>query len=265
MTGLEWARRPQQSTWKRAWKRVGPMLGLSAVGYDIDSQADGLAEAGDGSQSREYPAVARLEGPMRHLLRCAAAALCASALAGCGMSGMTSGFLGQTSSTGSATVNEASLLNAAKNEGGSPQLVNLEEVARDCPVFATPPGEREVTFYEPGREGEALGIVHRGEITQTARECRIDAGRLTIKYGFSGRVLLGPRGQPGTLSLPVAVKVQNGLKETVLTDRLEVQTAVDQTRPMGHFSAVRTVTVDLPEGSRPADFNVVVTFEKPKV
>jgi hypothetical protein len=202
---------------------------------------------------------------MRQMLRCAAAILCAGALAGCGMSGMTSGFLGQTGSTASPAVNEASLLNAAKAEGVAPQMVNLEDVARDCPAFATIPGEREVTVYEPGREGEALGIVHRGEIVQTARECFIGEGRLTIKYGFSGRVLLGPRGQPGTLSLPVAVKVQNGLKETVLTDRLEVQTAVDQTRPMGHFSAVRTVTVDLPEGSRPADFNVVVAFEKPKV
>lgn len=202
---------------------------------------------------------------MRQMLRCAATLLCAGLLAGCGMSSMTSGFLGQTGSTESApTVNEASLLAAAKNESGGAQMVNLEDVARDCPQFSTIPGERELTVYEKGREGEALGIVHRGEIMQTARECRIDQGRLTIKYGFSGRVLLGPRGQPGQMQLPVAVVVQNGLKETVLTDRLQVETAVDAARPMGHFSAVRTVTVDLPEGSRPADFKVIVTFEKPK-
>ena len=35
-------------------------------------------------------------------------------------------------------------------------------------------------------------------------------------------------------------------------------------QPIGHFSAVRTVTVDLPEGLRPVDLKVIVAFEKPK-
>ena len=151
---------------------------------------------------------------MRQILLSAAALLCAGLLAGCGMTGMTSGLFGQTSSTEALpAVNEASLLSAAKADGNGPQMVNLADVARDCPPFATIPGERELTVYEKGREGDALGIIHRGEITQTARECRLEPGRLTIKYGFSGRVLLGPRGQPGPVTLPVSVVVQNGLRE----------------------------------------------------
>ncbi len=203
---------------------------------------------------------------MMRWTRGTAALLCAGMLTGCGMSSMTSGFLGQTSSTEPATaVNEASLLNAAKNDANSTGMVDLAQVASNCPQFTTIAGQKELTVYEKGRDGDALGIVHRGEITQTARECRLDPGRLTIKYGFSGKVLLGPRGVPGTVALPVAVTVQNGLREVVLTDRLQIETAMDASNPIGHFSAVRTVTVDLPDGSRPADFKVLVTFEKPKV
>ena len=58
-----------------------------------------------------------------------------------------------------------------------------------------------MTIYEPGRVGDGLAVMHRGEISKTARECQIEPGRITVKYGFSGRVLLGPKGKSGRVTL----------------------------------------------------------------
>ena len=92
------------------------------------------------------------------------------------------------------------MLSSAKAEGtGSVG----DGVARGCPRFQVASRDHHVTIYEPGRAGDGLGVMHRGEITRTARECHIEGNRVTVKYGFSGRILLGPRGRPGSITLPL--------------------------------------------------------------
>ena len=67
--------------------------------------------------------------------------------------------------------------------------------------------DNSVTEYADGQIGDGLAVIYRGEITRTARECQIQPGRVTVKYGFSGRVLLGPRGKPMRVTLPVHIFV----------------------------------------------------------
>ena len=67
----------------------------------------------------------------------------------------------------------------------------MPEVAHGCPKVVMWPRDNNLTIYETGRAGDGLAIIHRGEITKTARECQIEPGRVTVRYGFSGRVLLG--------------------------------------------------------------------------
>jgi hypothetical protein len=119
-----------------------------------------------------------------------------------------------------------------------------------------------VTIFEKGRAGDALAVMHRGEITKTARECNIEPGRVTVRYGFSGRVLLGQKGQSGRVSLPVNVFVADAKRERIVNDkaRVEVDVAVDN--PIGYFSVVRSVTFNIPEGSRPGEYEVFVGFDR---
>ncbi len=42
---------------------------------------------------------------------------------------------------------------------------------------------------------------------QTARECRVQDGTLTIKVGVQGRVILGPFGTPGSVDVPLRYAV----------------------------------------------------------
>ena len=189
----------------------------------------------------------------------------AAALSGCGISSLTSGlsggvFKGKSNSPKEVqAVTAESMLSAAKAQGTNP---SSGSIAGGCPHFVVWPRDNELTIYEPGRAGDGLAIMHRGEITRTARECHIEPGRITVKYGFSGRVLLGPRGKPGTVRLPLNVFVTDAKREKIKTDRMTVDVPVAIEKPIGYFSTVRTVTFPIKEGNRPADYKLFVGFDR---
>jgi hypothetical protein len=203
----------------------------------------------------------------RRLIAVMTATAAVSLLGGCGMSSLTSGlgggmFGGSTSKSDVATVSEDQLLSAAKNNDSSATgSTSIGEVAGGCPRFIVAARDNNITFYEPGRTGDGLAIMHRGEITKTARECQVGPGSVTVKYGFSGRVLLGPKGKPGNISLPLNVSVNDSKRAKIASDTLKVDVEVGTEKPIGYFSAVRTVTFAIPEGSRPGEFEVMVGFD----
>jgi hypothetical protein len=199
-------------------------------------------------------------GPVSVGLICLAGLL----LSGCGLSSLTSGigggiFGGSNSSRNEAKgVTEEQLLSAAKADS----QVGGGDIAHGCPRFQVWPRDHHLTIYEPGRVGDALAVMHKGEITKTARECHIEPGRVTVKYGFSGRILLGPRGQSGPVKLPVTIFVTDAKREKIVADRAAVEVTITLDKPIGYFSAVRTVSFNVPEGSRPGEFEVFVGFDR---
>lgn len=188
-------------------------------------------------------------------------------LGGCGLSSITSGLGGGMFGSGSPTppvraVTEEQLLSAAKADEGTTGATSTGEIEHGCPRFQIWPRDNNVTVYETGRVGDGLGIMHRGEITKTARECQIEAGKVTVKYGFSGRVLLGPRGKTGNVTLPLNVYVTDSKREKLSTEKLKVDVQVAVENPIGYFSSVRTVTFAIPEGTRPGEYDVYVGFDR---
>ncbi len=199
--------------------------------------------------------------------RVAISLLAASLLGGCGLSSLTSGlgtsmFGGASkSSAETGAVSEEQLLSAAQGNTAA-GVGGAVEVAHGCPKFVPWPRDHFVTIYEPGRAGDGLAIMHRGEITKTARECAIEPGKVTVKYGFSGRVLLGPRGKAGPITLPVNVFVTDSKRTRVAEGKVVVNSSVAVENPIGYFSAVNTVTFDVPEGARAGEYEVWVGFEQ---
>jgi hypothetical protein len=189
-----------------------------------------------------------------------------AALAGCGMSSITSGIGGglfgsdKAADAGGASVDEDRLLTAAKAETAS--LGGGGDVAYGCPRFQVWSRDGYVTVYEPGRVGDGLAVMHRGEITRTARECQIEPGRVTVKYGFSGRVLLGQKGRTGRVTLPVNIFVTDAKRAKVSTDTIKVDVDIALDNPISYFSIVRSVTFKIPEGTRPGEYEVFVSFDR---
>lgn len=157
---------------------------------------------------------------------------------------------------------EEQLLSAAKADanGGAGSL-STGAIAAGCPQFVPELREGNVTIYEAGRIGDSLAVKHRGEITKTARECVIAPGRVTVKYGFSGRVLLGPRGQTGRATFPVNVYVADSSRTKVATDTMQVSVDLNVDKPISYFSAVRIIAFDVAQGARPGEYKMYVGFD----
>jgi hypothetical protein len=191
------------------------------------------------------------------------------AAGGCGMSSLTSGLgssmFGAGSSASSKSdvkkVSEDQLLIAAKDgDGSAPSAIASE--AGGCPRFVVGQRDNNVTIYETGRAGDGLAIIHRGEITKTARECAIEPGRVTVRYGFAGRVLLGPKGKAGNVKLPVTITITDSKREKVASESVKVDVDVAIDKPIGYFSAVKAITIPVPEGSRPGEYEINIGFDR---
>ena len=103
--------------------------------------------------------------------------------------------------------------------------------------------------------------MHRGEITKLSRECQIYGDRVTVKYGFAGRVLLGPRGaragddadqHQGRRCRPQGAGQRQSERVDHRSDR----------NPVGYFSMVKEITFPITMGMRPEDYKVFVAFER---
>ena len=201
-------------------------------------------------------------------IRLGSACLAGAMLAGCGLSssmtsGIGNGILGGSSVSAVAApkgVNEEQLLHAAKSDGEV--ITGALGSTPGCPQMLIWAREKHLTVYEGGRTGDGLAIIHQGEITKVARECEFAPGQITIKYGFSGRILIGPKGQPGIVQLPVAAFITDGNRERIQGETIKVDVTVPPDTPISYFSSVRTIQFKLQEGARPADYKLFVGFDK---
>ena len=161
------------------------------------------------------------------------------------------------------SVTEDQLLAAAKSDTGTTSSLG-GELAHGCPRFQVWAREGYVTIYEPGKVGDGLAVMHRGEITKTARECQIEPGRITVKYGFSGRVLLGPKGKSGRVTLPLTVFVTDAKREKLDNDKVRVDVDITLDKPIGYFSMVRTVTFRCRKARAPASSRSTSASTRPR-
>jgi hypothetical protein len=73
----------------------------------------------------------------------------------------------------------------------------------DCPSVEYRQGASTWAVNGPSTENSALGLRYQASFLQTARECILAGGNLTIKVGVQGRIVVGPAGGPGTINVPL--------------------------------------------------------------
>lgn len=187
--------------------------------------------------------------------------LTAAVLSACGVSQITSPFRSkQKRQSFEPSVSEARLLEAARADITG--QVAIETAITGCPQFKIWPPDRLLTVYDIGRVGDGLAIQYRGEITKTARECRIQPNQVTVKYGFAGRVLLGPRGRPGQVQMPMKIHVTDHTRKIVSTQDVALAVTIPADNPVGYFSAVRELSFAIPPGVPPGDFKLFIAFDR---
>jgi hypothetical protein len=180
-------------------------------------------------------------------------------MSGCAVSKFSNPFGAGSPDTSASAVTEDRLMQTAKADSGEDLPGGM---SAHCPQVVAWPRDRLLTIYQPGHVGDNLAVVHRGEITKMARECQLYSDRVVVKYGFAGRVLLGPKGTPGTISMPVSVRVAGAEQKTLATDKMSIAATVPAGNPVGYFSMVREIAFPIVVGTRPEDYKVFVAFDR---
>ena len=190
------------------------------------------------------------------------ATLCAglALVSGCGGGGGgTTGFSSERLPDRLPTIDLPSL--PSSDPAPAPATASADGRASSCPQVVAWPNEKLRTVYQRGHDGEADFIVYRGEITKLSRECQLSGGRVLVKYGYAGRVLLGPKGHAGSYSLPVSVKATDAYKAQIAQDRMSVRVTVPGDQTVGYFSMVRQISLPVRTGTRLEDYKIFVALK----
>jgi len=138
------------------------------------------------------------------------------------------------------------------------------DAAVDCPRVDIRQGAATYAQNASGGDQSALGLRMQATFGQTARECHVSAGMLTIKVGVQGRVILGPAGTPGDVSVPLRYAlVQEGLEpKTLWTKFYPVPVTVPPDLTNVPFTHVQEdMTVPLPKSSELDAYVIYVGFD----
>jgi hypothetical protein len=154
--------------------------------------------------------------------RAAAAAAISALLAAC-----TSTSSGTPASASIAVASSPSL---PAGKTGKPQLT-AADFTKDvyCPPVYIRAGTEAMSLYEKGHDADPEYARFVGSIGKTARECHLDGDVLSIKLGISGRVVAGPKGSAGTVTLPLRVAVtkqMSGGKGPLYSQLFKIQVPV---------------------------------------
>jgi hypothetical protein len=82
----------------------------------------------------------------------------------------------------------------------------------ECPPMDIRQGASTLLVNASGDGSDAMALRYQGTFVRAARECRVQNGQLSIKIGVQGRLVLGPAGVPGDVTVPVRLAL---VKETL--------------------------------------------------
>jgi hypothetical protein len=91
----------------------------------------------------------------------------------------------------------------------------------DCPGVTVRSGAATLAVNTPGAEPSATNLRFQASVAQTARECAVSGGNMTMKIGIQGRVILGPAGTPGRVEVPMRLAlVREGIEPRTIWTKL---------------------------------------------
>jgi len=139
-------------------------------------------------------------------------------------------------------------------QGGQPSDV-------DCPTVTVRSG---ASAWQLSAGPGPTNVRYQGALGQLARECAVLGETMTMRVGIEGRVLIGPKGGPGNLTVPlrVALVAEGPQPRTILSKFYSVPVNVPEGASQAIFSLVEDdLTFPLPADKRLDNYMVYVGFD----
>src|SRR4051812_27650730 len=150
-------------------------------------------------------------------------------LSGCSLASS----IGSSDTVSSISNRFAGLFSSAKPGVTQPASPTPSSPDVECPGVDIRTGASTLEIAAKSGQATAADLRYQLSFGQTARECLVQGGVMTIKVGVQGRVILGPMGTPGQVDVPLryAVVREGPQPKTIATKfkRLPVTVGPDQT------------------------------------
>jgi hypothetical protein len=148
-------------------------------------------------------------------------------------------------------------------EGQPTHFAQPEELEVDtCPRVEVRQEAEHYSMYVPRQPLDAKNLRYEAVFSKTARQCDFRSDYIAIRYGFAGRVIVGPAGGPGEVTLPVRVVFAGKHDAVVWSKQLKITVAVPPDAGSQFFTHVGDDLVyQLRFGEKLNDFRIYVGFD----
>jgi len=128
------------------------------------------------------------------------------------MRGFMSGKLGATAFAILATAIVAGCQQGASNSETTlgTEQIRESELRAYCPRPVLRDGTAYLQTYERGGQDDPSRLVYQAVISDTTRTCQFNEGSGTVNVVAAGRIISGPKGRAGTVTLPIRVAAVRG-------------------------------------------------------
>jgi hypothetical protein len=135
----------------------------------------------------------------------------------------------------------------------------------DCPTIDYRQGAATLTVNDTTKgDNAALDLKYQASFVKTARECDVRGDMVTIRVGVQGRVVVGPAGGPGTVTVPLRYAlVREGVEpRTIWTKLFAIPVTVSSSQLNVPFTHIEEeLTVPIPSPSELAAYVVYIGFD----
>lgn len=184
----------------------------------------------------------------------------AAALSGCSWASS----IGSSENSPSLGSRFANLFSSAKPGVTQPASPTPSAPDVECPGVDIRTGASTLEVAAKTDQPTAGDLRYQLSFGQTARECLVQAGTMSIKVGVQGRIILGPMGSPGKIDVPLryAVVREGPEPRTIATKfkRVSVIVAPDQTH-VQFVDVEEGLSFPLPSRSELEAYVVYVGFD----
>jgi hypothetical protein len=159
----------------------------------------------------------------------------------------------------------ANLFSSAKPGVKQPPSPTPSAPEVECPGVDIRGGASTLNIAAKADQATAGDLRYQLSFGQTARECLVQSGTMTIKVGVQGRIVLGPLGGPGQLDVPLryAVVREGPEPRTIVTKFKRIPVVVPPEQMHVQFVDVEEgLTFPMPSGAELGAYVVYVGFDE---
>ena len=145
---------------------------------------------------------------------------------------------------------------------GKPTPPPPPEAPSGCPTIAILDGTQSQRVMAAGAS-DNQGVRYQFSLFNVGRECSMSGGRISLRVGAGGRVLLGPAGSAGHFDVPIRVVVYSELAQKPVESKLyRVSASVPAGQTGAPFQfASDSIVVPLGAGQNGRDYSIKVGFD----